>query len=46
MASDWQYNGIFSDPVAWLEAGTIDYISPQLYWKTDHATNPFGPMTK
>lgn len=46
VASDWQYDGIFSDPVAWLEAGTIDYISPQLYWKTDHKTNPFGPMTK
>ena len=46
VASDWQYGGIFSDPVAWLEAGTIDYISPQLYWKTNHKTNPFGPMTK
>lgn len=46
VASDWQYDGIFSDPVAWLEAGTIDYISPQLYWKTNHNTNPFGPMTK
>lgn len=44
--SDWQYNGIFSDPVAWLQAGTIDYISPQLYWKTDHATNKFGPLTQ
>ena len=44
--SDWQYNGIFSDPLAWLEQGTIDYISPQLYWKTDHSTNPFGPLTK
>lgn len=44
--SDWQYNGIFSDPVAWLKAGTIDYISPQLYWRTDHATNPFGPLTQ
>lgn len=44
--SDWQYNGIFSDPVAWLEEGTVDYISPQLYWKTDHKTNPFGPMTQ
>ena len=43
--SDWQYNGIFSDPLAWLEQGTIDYISPQLYWKTDHSTNPFGPLT-
>lgn len=46
VASDWQYDGIFSDPVAWLEAGTIDYISPQLYWKTNHKTNPFGPKTK
>jgi len=44
--SDWQYNGIFSDPLAWLEAGTIDYISPQLYWKTSHSTNPFGPLTQ
>ena len=44
--SDWQYNGIFSDPLAWLEQGTIDYISPQIYWKTDHSTNPFGPITQ
>ncbi|MBR5725814.1 MAG: family 10 glycosylhydrolase [Muribaculaceae bacterium] len=44
--SDWQYNGIFSDPLAWLEQGTIDYISPQLYWKTNHSTNPFGPLTE
>ena len=43
--SDWQYNGIFSDPVAWLEEGTVDYISPQIYWKMNHATNPFAPMT-
>lgn len=44
--SDWQYNGIFSDPLAWLEEGTIDYIAPQLYWKTTHSTNPFGPLTQ
>ena len=44
--SDWQYDGIYSDPLAWLEEGTIDYISPQLYWKTDHSTNPFGPLTQ
>ena len=31
--SDWQYNGIFSDPLAWLAAQSIDYISPQVYWK-------------
>lgn len=46
VGSDWQYNTIYSDPLAWLEEGTIDYISPQLYWKTNHATNPFGPLTK
>lgn len=44
-ASDWQYKTIYSDPLAWLEEGTIDYISPQLYWKTNHVTNPFGPLT-
>ena len=30
--SDWQYNGIYSDPVAWISQNTIDYISPQVYW--------------
>jgi uncharacterized lipoprotein YddW (UPF0748 family) len=44
--SDWQYNQIYSDPLAWLEEGTIDYISPQLYWKTNHTPNPFGPLTQ
>ena len=31
--SDWQYNTIYSDPLAWLNEKTIDYISPQVYWK-------------
>ena len=44
--SDWQYNGIFSDPLAWLDEGTIDYISPQIYWKTNSTSNPFGPITQ
>lgn len=30
--SDWQYNGIYSDPLAWISRGTIDYVSPQMYW--------------
>ncbi len=29
---DIQYNTMCSDPLAWLKAGTIDYISPQVYW--------------
>ena len=28
------YEEIYCDPVAWLKEGTVDYISPQLYWTT------------
>ena len=42
--SDWQYNGIFSDPLAWLAAQSIDYISPQVYWKIG-ATADYGKIT-
>ena len=45
-ASDWQYAQIYSDPLAWLEEGTIDFISPQCYWLTTHSSAPFGPLTK
>lgn len=30
--TDWQYNQIYSDPLAWLKGGDIDFISPQIYW--------------
>ena len=26
------YNVIYCDPLAWLHDGSVDYISPQLYW--------------
>ena len=45
-ASDWQYSQIYSDPLAWLGEGTIDFISPQIYWKTDHSTNAFGDLSE
>lgn len=45
-ASDWQYDALFSDPMAWLRAQTIDYVSPQLYWRETHKTNAFTPMDK
>lgn len=28
----YAYHGIYCDPVAWLSEGTVDYISPQVYW--------------
>jgi uncharacterized lipoprotein YddW (UPF0748 family) len=39
VGGDWQYNGIYSDPLAWLSDGSIDYISPQLYWAIGSATD-------
>lgn len=35
------YSEIYCDPVAWLEQGSVDYISPQLYWTTD-SSYPYG----
>ncbi len=37
--SDWQYNGIYSDPIAWLNDKSIDFISPQIYWTIGNTTN-------
>ena len=42
---DWQYDGIYSDPLAWLYNNTIDYISPQLYWAINHATNDYSKIS-
>lgn len=45
VGSDWQYNGIYSDPLAWLFNGSIDYISPQNYWAIGHATNDYSKLS-
>ncbi|MGM9799371.1 MAG: family 10 glycosylhydrolase [Muribaculaceae bacterium] len=37
--SDWQYDGIYSEPVQWLMDHSIDYISPQIYWTIGHTTD-------
>ena len=42
--SDWQYNSIFSDPLAWYADKSIDYMSPQVYWHIG-ATADFGKIT-
>lgn len=43
-ASDWQYATIYSDPLAWLYEGSIDFISPQIYWQTYHSSAPYEPL--
>jgi uncharacterized lipoprotein YddW (UPF0748 family) len=27
------FSDLFCDPIAWLNAGKVDYLAPQLYWK-------------
>jgi len=39
-----QYAELYSDPVAWTEAGWLDYLSPQLYWTHDSSGQPFGTL--
>ncbi|MDR1526337.1 MAG: family 10 glycosylhydrolase [Dysgonamonadaceae bacterium] len=41
--SDWQYSSIYSDPLAWLKDGSIDYISPQIYWSI--ATGSYSKLS-
>jgi len=45
-ASDWQFYQIYSDPLAWMAEGSIDYISPQIYWTTTHEIAPYTPLAK
>ena len=43
--SDWQYNGIFSDPIAWYNNKTVDYISPQVYWTIGYSAADYAKIT-
>ena len=27
------FNDLYCDPIAWMQAGKVDYVAPQLYWK-------------
>lgn len=46
VGNDWMYDGIYCDPLAWLEDGSVDYVSPQIYWACDHATNAYEPIAR
>ena len=43
--SDWQYNDIYSDPVAWIANHSLDYISPQVYWTIGYSIADFSIIT-
>ena len=44
--SDWQYNDIYSDPLAWYAEGSVDFMSPQIYWTTENASTNYVKATK
>jgi len=39
-----QYEDIASDALKWLQNGWCDYMSPQIYWKTDQKGHAFGTL--
>lgn len=45
-ARDWQYDEIYSDPLGLMYQGTIDFVSPQIYWSTTHETAPYVPLAQ
>lgn len=46
VGNDWMYDDIYCDPLRWLADGTVDYVSPQIYWPMNHSTNPFEPLAQ
>jgi len=40
------YHIVYQDALQWIKEKKIDFIVPMIYWQTDHATAPFGKITK
>ncbi|PLZ86766.1 hypothetical protein CEN45_19870 [Fischerella thermalis CCMEE 5198] len=40
------YNVLYADAKKWLEQGWIDYIAPQLYWRTDQSQQSYSALLK
>ena len=36
----------YCDALAWVKEGTVDFLSPQLYWDFDTAVTPFDVLTR
>lgn len=39
-----QYAEIYADPLQWMQAGTVDYLAPQLYWPSSQAPQAYGAL--
>lgn len=40
------YDVLACDPIAWIQGGYIDYISPQLYWSTTASAQDYDVLSK
>ena len=40
------YNVLYADSKKWLQQGWIDYIAPQLYWRTDQTKQGYQTLLK
>lgn len=39
-----QYAAIYADPVKWMRERWLDYIAPQLYWRTTQTAQAYEPL--
>lgn len=46
ITGDSQYSKIYCDPVAWMLDGTVDYISPQIYWTRDNPRHGYTGLCR
>lgn len=38
------YYDLYADVLYWMEQGWVDYITPQIYWRTDHTKAAFDVL--
>ena len=39
-----QYEALYADPQKWMDEGWVDYLAPQLYWRTDQPKQAYGTL--
>lgn len=40
------YESLYCDALAWVEAGTVDYLSPQIYWQFTNSAAPYDVLVR
>lgn len=40
------YNALYCNTLEWMKQGTVDYVSPQLYWSTESTGQDYDVLSK